>query len=1081
MLTGKELRWAYVGAADDAGPDRPGRRSRRIAAPLAPLTRARRALPANAEPAVSDPPRSARFTFRVRLFPPPPRRPSPDRSTGRLSALPVLRRLATAKTDEPGVSANSLDGADPAAAAGVSDPPEAAVGRRRRFDPLTVCVVVATAVFALAGIGSPLLGLKVFADTESLATYSGYRDVLNGVTVQTQYQRDLVDAQMPNAMLFGDAARAGTFAAWDPYPLGGGPLGSTPNFAVASPLSAPFWLLPGWLAPAYVKLLELICAIGGMYLFLRRLRLGKPAAWLGGLVFAGSAFMVVWTGWPQTRVAALIPALFWAAEGVVARPRLREIALLSLPVAGMLLGGFPAVTGYALVTAGIYVVGRLLAQEGRAWPRHWPRIVTGIAAATAGLIAGIGLVAWQLVPWLQYMPTVHLADRTQDLTQIIPASALLTTIAPYAFGTVNPAQPPNYFGGLELIDAESYLGAAALVLVVTAIALAGRARALLPRGAWWLVVSGAALWTVVIYLGGPPLWLLQHTSFLFADNFIGRARSVLGFLLAVLAAVGFEVVRRRRPEHVTTRRQWYGYSVWGALVAAGIALYVLGRRVAATAQPKRTGGGADALSFLTARLAVGVAIMLVAGAAVAWLWWGRPRTGRWRWLRPAAAGLLPLLIAGQSLAWVANYYPRTDRDTFYPANPTQAYLAAHLGHERYYGADGAIFGSVDVTAELRSLHGHGLLDQRVAELAQALPGEQFAIPPTAIVSPPVAGAAARSPVLDRAAVDYYVVPPQVRPFGSMASESINGPPVTLRPGQSITATLPAAGPVRGVGLVLDAAGDTRPMAARVSVTDAAHRELVSGARTDPAAATGQPWIVALAGEQIAPGTPLTATVTITGIDPVRLATHNGRPALAAVVPAPDGLRLVYAAESVIYQRTTALARARWASATQVVADPAKRVALLASGRLNPDEVILDAAGPPAQGRPATVTWVADGLQQFVLDVQAQGAGYLVLADAIQTGWRVSVDGADATLVPADHAFAAVPLSAGHHTVRFYYPQPWAGPGVWITGATVLGLLACLLVAGWRRRRAWSTLAGSDDSGASWSPQGGDEPARRHPA
>ena len=41
-----------------------------------------------------------------------------------------------------------------------------------RIDPVTACVVTATAIFALAGIGTPLLGLKVFADPGLLAQYS---------------------------------------------------------------------------------------------------------------------------------------------------------------------------------------------------------------------------------------------------------------------------------------------------------------------------------------------------------------------------------------------------------------------------------------------------------------------------------------------------------------------------------------------------------------------------------------------------------------------------------------------------------------------------------------------------------------------------------------------------------------------------------------------------------------------------------------------------------------------------------------------------------------------------------------------
>ena len=142
-----------------------------------------------------------------------------------------------------------------------------------------------------------------------------------------------------------------------------------------------------------------------MYLFLRRLRLGRAAAWLGGLVFAGSAFMVVWTGWPQTRVAALIPALFWAVERLVQRVRPREVALVALAVAGMLLGGFPAVTGYALLTAAAYLVVRVLASDRLA-------VAAGLgrrAGAAAGVAAGVALAAWQLLPWLHYMSTVLVA------------------------------------------------------------------------------------------------------------------------------------------------------------------------------------------------------------------------------------------------------------------------------------------------------------------------------------------------------------------------------------------------------------------------------------------------------------------------------------------------------------------------------------------------------------------------------------------------------------------------------------------------------------------------------------------------
>jgi hypothetical protein len=950
---------------------------------------------------------------------------------------------------------------------------------RRRFSPLTVCVVVATLVFALAGIGSPLLGMTVFADTGSLSGYSGYRDVLAGVEVQTQYQRDLVDDQMPNEILFGTALRNGEFAAWNPYVLGGGPLGSTPNQAVASPLSLPYWVLPGWLAPAYEKLLELFVAIGGMVLFLRRLRLGRASAWIGGLVFGGSAFMVVWTGWPQTRVAALIPALFWAVESLAQRTRPREVALVALPVAGMLLGGFPAVAGYALVTAAIYLMARLSAERGRRFWRRWndwQPILARVAAAGAGVVAGVGLVAWQLVPWAEYMRTVLLEGRDQDVSKIIPVSSLLTTIAPYALGTVSPAHLPNWFGDLQLIDAESYLGGAALILAVTSIALARTSRSQLPKGAWAAIVGTALGWFVVIYAGGPPLWLLQHASFLFSDNFVGRARSVLGFLMAALTAVGFEALLQRRRERAGAaerppapkwllastwlpRHDWlvadgargarrvYAYSVWGVLALGGLAIYLFaGRPLAQAADDKRADGASTDLSFLNSKLLIGMAIVAVAAGCAAWLWFGpTPTDRRGRWLRRAAAGLLPLLIAGQSLAWVESYYPRTDKNDFYPATPTQGYLAGHVGHNRYYGADGAIFGSVDMTVGLRSFHGHGLLDQRFADLVETLPGPQFSVPATAIISNPAAGLAAMSPMLDRAAVSYYTAPPSVAPFGSIRYESSNGPAITLQPGQTVNTPIPVNGPLRGVGFTPEPLGDVpaAPVSVRIRVLDPGGHLIAQNERSDAEPNPGAAWIVPLAAEDVGVNATLTAQITVLGPEPLTIASHNGRPALTAVAAVNDGLRLVYAQETTIYQRTRALDRAHWASAIRVVPDVKQRVDMIASGTLKPNEVVLDAAAPAPSGQPATVNWVDDGLNEETLDVNAQGSGYLVLDDAIQSGWKVTVDGAPANLIAADHAFVAVNVPAGHHAVRFWYPLPWSGPGPWITGFTILLLLGCM--------------------------------------
>ena len=94
--------------------------------------------------------------------------------------------------------------------------------------------------------------------------------------------------------------------------------------------------------------------------------------------------------------------------------------------------------------------------------------------------------------------------------------------------------------------------------------------------------------------------------------------------------------------------------------------------------------------------------------------------------------------------------------------------------------------------------------------------------------------------------------------------------------------------------------------------------------------------------------------------------------------------------------------------------------MVADSRLDPRTVVLSSPGQPTQGKPATVHIDNDSGDTVTADVDAQGAGYLVLADAVQTDWSVSVDGKPASIVAADDAFGAVHVTAGKHQISFTY-------------------------------------------------------------
>jgi uncharacterized membrane protein YfhO len=75
-----------------------------------------------------------------------------------------------------------------------------------------------------------------------------------------------------------------------------------------------------------------------------------------------------------------------------------------------------------------------------------------------------------------------------------------------------------------------------------------------------------------------------------------------------------------------------------------------------------------------------------------------------------------------------------------------------------------------------------------------------------------------------------------------------------------------------------------------------------------------------------------------------------------------------------------------------------------------------------------------------------------VADALQSGWRATVDGEAADVLDADHAGVAVLVPEGRHTVTLRYrPSAWRA-GLALTATTALALAAATV---WdiRRRRA----------------------------
>jgi hypothetical protein len=171
------------------------------------------------------------------------------------------------------------------------------------------------------------------------------------------------------------------------------------------------------------------------------------------------------------------------------------------------------------------------------------------------------------------------------------------------------------------------------------------------------------------------------------------------------------------------------------------------------------------------------------------------------------------------------------------------------------------------------------------------------------------------------------------------------------------------------------------------------------------------------------------------------ATDDGGVVSDAVRPDDDGLRLAYVDDLVIYERTRAAPRIRWAGRGTVVTDETERLDLLANDHLAHDVVVLSDDGPRGSGAGAVLEIEHDTPTTIAGAVDAAGDGYLVVADSLQHGWVATVDGERAEVVEGEHAGVAVFVPDGRHEVVLSYRPPGQRAGVAVSALSAVALAA----------------------------------------
>jgi hypothetical protein len=318
-------------------------------------------------------------------------------------------------------------------------------------------------------------------------------------------------------------------------------------------------------------------------------------------------------------------------------------------------------------------------------------------------------------------------------------------------------------------------------------------------------------------------------------------------------------------------------------------------------------------------------------------------------------------------------------------------------------------------------------------------------------------ATARSHILDQLAARYLVTDPASVPFGLADPPTTAGGTTSITTGSSATGEVPGS-PLRAALLSVRHSSRLEGALDYVDVTvrDASGNVLARGERRVATSNASSRFFVPIAADTLRPAaSDWRVEIALRGAAGDHLdlaATPTGAPAVGVVHPEHDGLSVAFTdAGAVVWRRLNALPRVRWASNAIVQPNETRRLDDLAYG-IASKSVVLNEPGPAPSGASAGVRTTRDDDDAVDVAVNARGAGYVVIADALQDGWGATVDGHAATLRPADNALVAVYVPAGRHVIELRArPRGWH-LGIAISLASLVVLLALLVAAVISRQR-----------------------------
>ncbi|MCZ7527340.1 MAG: YfhO family protein [Acidimicrobiia bacterium] len=156
-------------------------------------------------------------------------------------------------------------------------------------------------------------------------------------------------------------------------------------------------------------------------------------------------------------------------------------------------------------------------------------------------------------------------------------------------------------------------------------------------------------------------------------------------------------------------------------------------------------------------------------------------------------------------------------------------------------------------------------------------------------------------------------------------------------------------------------------------------------------------------------------------------------------------------EGAVYAVTEALPRLQLLDRCEVVPDRAGALARFTDPGFDASRVLLleedelgesaDCVRAPSRSDPGRAEVVETDLSGLRVEVDTDDGAWLLVREAWGPGWRATIDGRAADVVPGDVLFRAVRVPPGRHVVELRYEPPGFRSGVALAIAAIAALLA----------------------------------------